>query len=133
MSGNSSPSGVCFHSAGTQRQDPHPEEESASGSWCYQQDKGCLRLKLASFRCPFYLPYCVCVKLLQVYPTLCDPPNHSPPGSSVHGDSLGKNTPVGCQWPSPGDLLEDPGIEPSSLNIYVHWQTGSLALVPDRL
>ena len=28
--------------------------------------------------------------------TLCDPMNRSPPGSSVHGDSPGKNTGVGC-------------------------------------
>ena len=29
-------------------------------------------------------------------PTLCDPLDCSPPGSSVHGDSPGKNTGVGC-------------------------------------
>ena len=29
-------------------------------------------------------------------PTLCDPTDCSPPGSSVHGDSPGKNTRVGC-------------------------------------
>ena len=28
--------------------------------------------------------------------TLCNPVNCSPPGSSVHGDSPGKNTGVGC-------------------------------------
>ena len=28
--------------------------------------------------------------------TLCDPMDGSPPGSSVHGDSPGKNTGVGC-------------------------------------
>ena len=27
---------------------------------------------------------CVCAKSLQLYPTLCDPMDHSPPGSSVH-------------------------------------------------
>ena len=32
----------------------------------------------------------------QSCPTLCDPMNCSPPGSSVHGDSLGKNTGVCC-------------------------------------
>ena len=30
------------------------------------------------------------------HPTLCDPIGCSPPGSSVHGDSWGKNTVVGC-------------------------------------
>ena len=29
-------------------------------------------------------------------PTLCDPMDCSPPGASVHGDSPGKNTRVGC-------------------------------------
>ena len=28
---------------------------------------------------------CVCAKLLQLYPTLCDSMDCSPPGSSVHG------------------------------------------------
>ena len=31
----------------------------------------------------------------QLCPTLCDPMDCSPPGSSVHGDSPGKNTEVG--------------------------------------
>ena len=30
-------------------------------------------------------------------PTLCNPMDCSPPGSSVHGDSPGKNTGVGCR------------------------------------
>ena len=33
---------------------------------------------------------------LQLCLTLCDPMNWSLPGSSVHGDSPGKNTGVGC-------------------------------------
>ena len=37
----------------------------------------------------------VCL-VVQSCPTLCDPMNHSPPGSSVHADSPGKNTGVGC-------------------------------------
>ena len=32
----------------------------------------------------------------QSCPTLCDPMDCSPPGSSVHGDSPDKNTGVGC-------------------------------------
>ena len=32
----------------------------------------------------------------QSCPTLCDPMDCSPPGSSVHGDSPGKNPGVGC-------------------------------------
>ena len=37
----------------------------------------------------------------------------SPAGSSVHGDSPGKNAGVGRHAPPPGDL-PDPGIEPGS-------------------
>ena len=45
---------------------------------------------------------CVCVYLItQSYPTLCDPMDCSPSASSVHGDSLGKKTGVGCH-----DLLQ---------------------------
>ena len=42
------------------------------------------------------LPVCVCL-VAQLCPTLCDPMDCSPPGSSVHGDSSGKNTGVDCQ------------------------------------
>ena len=38
----------------------------------------------------------VCAKSLQVCLTLCDPMDSSPPASSVHGDSPGENTGVGC-------------------------------------
>ena len=38
---------------------------------------------------------CVCLAA-QSHPTLCNPMDCSPPGSSVHGDSPGKNTEVGC-------------------------------------
>ena len=32
-----------------------------------------------------FVVLCVCAKLLQLCPTLCDPVDCSPPGSSVHG------------------------------------------------
>ena len=52
-----------------------------------------------------YLTYmyreCLCAKLLQLCPTLYSPMDCSSPGSSVHGDSPGKNTGVGCY-----DLLQ---------------------------
>ena len=38
----------------------------------------------------------------QSCPTLCDIMNCSPPGSSVHGDSPGKNIGVGCHAPLQG-------------------------------
>ena len=41
--------------------------------------------------------YCAVLFLVtQSCVTLCDPMDCSPPGSSVHGDSTGKNTGVGC-------------------------------------
>ena len=48
----------------------------------------------------------------QSYPTLCDPSDCSPPGSSVHGVFQARI----LEWwpvPPPGDL-PDPGIEPAS-------------------
>ena len=55
----------------------------------------------------------MCAKSLQLCPTLCDPMDCSPPGSSVHGILQARVLEwVAC--PPPGDL-PDPGIEPSSL------------------
>ena len=55
---------------------------------------------------------CVCVCLVaQSCLTLCDPMDCSPPGSSVHGDSPGKNTVVGCHALLQGNL-PSPRIEP---------------------
>ena len=51
------------------------------------------------------------MKVTQTYLTLCDPMDYNLPGSSVHGDSSGKNTRVGCH--STGDL-PNPGTEPRS-------------------
>ena len=45
---------------------------------------------------------------------LCNPVECSLPGFSAHGIFSGKDTGVGCQYPSPGDLL-NPGMEPVSL------------------
>ena len=39
------------------------------------------------------LPLCL---VAQLGPTLYDPMDCSPPGSSLHGDSPGKNTGLGC-------------------------------------
>ena len=41
---------------------------------------------------------CMCL-VAQSCPTLYDPMDCSPPGSSVHGDSPGKNSGVGCHAP----------------------------------
>ena len=47
---------------------------------------------------PSYLSVCCAILCLvaQSCPTLCDPMDCSPPGSSVHGGPPGKNTGVGC-------------------------------------
>ena len=65
----------------------------------------------------------VCVWLVaQSCPTICDPMNCSPPGSSVHGDSPGKNTGVGCHallqgiFPTQGS---NPGL-PHCRQIFYH-------------
>ena len=42
------------------------------------------------------VPLCCCCLVAQLCPTLCDPRDCSPPGSSVRGDSPVKNTGVGC-------------------------------------
>ena len=71
---------------------------------------------------------CVCAKSLQSCPALCDTLDCIPPGSSVLGDSSGKNTGVSCH-----DLLQ--GIFPTQeMNLHLlgllHWQAGSLPLAP---
>ena len=55
----------------------------------------------------------MCAKSLQSCPTLCDPIDHSPPDSSVHG-ILQARTLDELPRPPPGDL-PDPGTEPRSL------------------
>ena len=78
------------------------------------------------------LPSCVCMRAqsLQSRLTLCNPTDCSLPGSSVHEDSPGKNTGVGCYF-----LLQE--IFPTqgsnvSLLCLLHWQVGSLPLAPSR-
>ena len=68
------------------------------------------------------------IKSLQSCPILCTPMDCSPPGYSVWEDSPGKNTGVGCHaliqglFPSQGSDL--------SLLYLLHWQPGSLPLMP---
>ena len=69
-----------------------------------------------------------CAQLLLSCPTLCDPMDCSPPDSSVHGDLQARIVVMGCHA-----LLQ--GIFPaqgSKLRLYclLHWQAGSLPLVP---
>ena len=64
----------------------------------------------------------------QSCPTPCDPLDYSPPGSSVHGDSLGKNTGVGCHATQDLGDLPDPGMELGSPTL----QVDSLPAEPPR-
>ena len=56
---------------------------------------------------------CYCCLVIHSCPTLCDPMDCSPPGPSVHWNSPGKNTGVGCHALPPGDP-PDLGIKPWS-------------------
>ena len=67
------------------------------------------------------------LKSLQLCPTLCNLMDCSPPGSSVHGDSPGKNTGVGCHALLQG-IFPTQGLNPR-LSCLLHWQAGSLSLV----
>ena len=58
----------------------------------------------------------------QLCPTLCDPMHCSPPGSSVHGDSPGKNTGVSGHALLQGDL-PNPEIKPRSPALQVDFFT----------
>ena len=84
------------------------------------------------------MQWCVCMLLPQSCPTLCDPTDCSPPGSSVPGVLQARI----LEWVAvsfPGDL-PDPGVEPSSPAlqadsipseppgkppVYLHARTGS--------
>ena len=59
----------------------------------------------------------VCL-VAQLCPVLCNLMGCSPPGSSVHGDSPGKNTGVGCHALLQGNL-PNPGIKPRSPTLQV--------------
>ena len=58
---------------------------------------------------------CTHAKLLQSCPTLCDPTDCSPPGSSVYRGSPGKNTGVGCHAFIQG-IFATQGSNPGLLN-----------------
>ena len=62
-----------------------------------------------------WILYCICSAVLclvfQLCPILCDPMDYSQPGSSIHGDSPGKNT-SGLPCPHPG-IVPTQGSNPS--------------------
>ena len=60
---------------------------------------------IPSSRQPFYpKDMSVCLATSVMFNSLGPHGLYSPPGSSVCGDSSGKNTGVGCHYPPPGDL-----------------------------
>ena len=71
---------------------------------------------------------CVCAQWLQLCPNLCDPVDCRPPGSSVHGDSPGRNTGVGSHALLQG-ILPTQGSNQHFFR-FLHWQEGSLPLAP---
>ena len=70
----------------------------------------------------------ISIKSFQSCPALCDIKDCSPPGSSVHGDSPGRNTGVVGQALLQG-IFPTQGSNPHLLYL-LHWQMGSLLLVP---
>ena len=58
-----------------------------------------------------YPQFNFCAKSLHLCPTLCDPVNSSPPGSSVH-EILQASILEGIAGPTTGDL-PNPGLEPA--------------------
>ena len=73
---------------------------------------------------------CVCMyaKSLQLCTTRRDPMDCSPPGSSVHGISPGKNSEVSYHALLQG-IFQTQGSNLCLLHL-LHWQVGSLPLVP---
>ena len=79
-------------------------------------------IQLTSSTCwDFQHLLCVPCWVAQSCPTLCGPMDCSPPGSSVHGDSPGKNTGVSCRallqgiFPTQGS---NPGLPHCSRIVY---------------
>ena len=70
---------------------PDPGIEPGSPAW--QMDSLSLSHLGSNTACCLRCAVCL---VTQSCPAFCDPVDCSPPGSSVHGDSPGKNTGVGC-------------------------------------
>ena len=63
---------------------------------------------------------CICVKFLQSCPALCNPMDCSLPGSSIHGDSPGKSTGVGCHALLQVDSIDKVSIDYELLGFCSH-------------
>ena len=74
----------------TRKSSPAPQFESINSLYV------AVNLTLLLLWPPTIYPHTCMHLVAQSCPTLWDPMDCSPPGSSVHGDSPGKNTGVGC-------------------------------------
>ena len=109
------------HQASLPSPTPRVYSNSCSLSqWCHPNISSCRPLLLPPSIFPNIRVFsnesalclrCVC-EVAQSCPTLCDPVDCSPPGSSVHGFSRQEYW-SGLPFPFPGDL-PNPGIEPGS-------------------
>ena len=77
---------------------------------------------------------CALCLVAQLWPTVCDPMDYSLPGSSVHGDSPGRSTGVGCHallqgiFPTQG---LNPGLFHGRLILYcLSHQGGPISSIP---
>ena len=79
-----------------------------------------------------WIQYAVLCLVVQSCLTVCDPMDCSPPGSSVHGNSSGKNTGVGCYvflqgiFPTQGS---NPGLPHYRQILYCLRHQGSLRIL----
>ena len=101
---------------------PHPQSSFKTAS----PDGRPVTSLLTTFKPSRSKTYCLCL-VAQSYPTLCDPLDCSPPGSSVHG-ILQARTSEWVAVPSPR------GSSGPKDRIYIfcllRWQAGSLSRVP---
>ena len=74
-----------------------------------------LSTRWASSLYVFLITYCAVCLVTQSCLTFCDPTDCSRPGSSVHGDSPGKNSGVGCHAFLQG-IFPNQGLNPSLLH-----------------
>ena len=111
------------HRAGNWQVLPHPCDQGQHQQWHIRligRYPWCNKIRMALCLCSFPRENpCVCMCLAQSCPTLSDPMDCSPPGSSVHGDSPGKNTGAGChallQGPNPRIEPRSPALQADSL------------------
>ena len=96
--------------------EPHAEVPVPYNSFplaiCYTRGRVYVSM-LKDFPPLFLLSWSEEVRLLQSCPTLCDPMDCSPPGSSVHEEFPRQESWSGLPFPSPEDL-PNPGIKPGS-------------------